>query len=70
MTKRESLLRELDRIPDSVLDEVTDFVRFLQVRIARDGVATAVASESSLKKAWLQPEEDEAWQDLARRSRE
>ena len=24
----------------------------------------AVASESSLKKDWLRPEEDEAWQDL------
>jgi hypothetical protein len=64
MTKRESLLKELDRIPDSVLDEVTDFIRFLQARVARDGRATAVASESSLKKDWLRPEEDEAWQDL------
>ncbi|MBN2465876.1 DUF2281 domain-containing protein [candidate division WOR-3 bacterium] len=64
MTKRESILKELDRVPDSVLDEVTDFIRFLQARIARDGITTAVASESSLKKDWLRPEEDEAWQDL------
>lgn len=64
MTKRESLLKELDRVPDSVLDEVADFIRFLQVRVARDSMAAAVASESSLRKDWLRPEEDEAWQDL------
>jgi len=64
MTKRESLLKEIDRVPDSVLDEVADFVRFLQAAVARDGMATAVASESSLRKDWLRPEEDEAWQDL------
>lgn len=64
MTKRESLLKEIDRVPDSVMDEVTDFVRFLQARIVRESMTTAVASESSLKKDWLGPEEDEAWQDL------
>jgi len=78
MTRRESLLREIDDFPDSVLDEVADFVHFLKARMARvsasaiiststsasDGLATAVASESSLKKDWLRPEEDEAWQDL------
>jgi len=76
MTRRESLLKEIDDFPDSVLDEVADFVHFLKARMARvsasaiistsasDGLATAVASESSLKKDWLRPEEDEAWQDL------
>jgi len=64
VTKRESLLKEIDRVPDSVMDEVTDFVRFLQARIVRESMTTAVASESSLKKDWLGPEEDEAWQDL------
>jgi hypothetical protein len=64
MTKRESLLKEIDRVPDSVLDEVADFISFLQARVARDGMATAVATESSLRKDWLRPEEDEAWQDL------
>jgi hypothetical protein len=63
MTRRESLLRETDDVPDSVLDEVADFVHFLKARIVRDGMATAVASESSLKKDWLRPEEDDAWQE-------
>lgn len=64
MIKRESLLKEIDGVPDSALDEVADFVQFLRARMARDAMATAVASESSLKKDWLRPEEDEAWQDL------
>ena len=64
MTRRESLLREIDDFPDSVLDEVADFVSFLKARIVRDGMATAVASETSLRKDWLRPEEDEAWQYL------
>jgi hypothetical protein len=64
MTRRESLLREIDDFPDSVLDEVADFVSFLKARIVRDGMATAVASESSLRKDWLRPEEEDAWQDL------
>ena len=78
MTRRESLLREIDDVPDSVLDEVADFVHFLKARIVRasafaststststsDSMATAVVSESSLKRDWLRPEEDEAWQDL------
>jgi hypothetical protein len=64
MTKRELLLREIDDVPDSVLDEVADFVGLLKARIVRDSMATAVASESSLRKDWLRPEEDEAWRDL------
>lgn len=32
--------------------------------MAREKLATSIASESSLSKDWLRPEEDEAWQDL------
>ena len=44
MTKRESLPKQIDQVPDSVLDEVADFVQLLRARIARDAMATAVAS--------------------------
>jgi len=64
MTKRDALIREMDQVPDTYLDEVRDFVRFLKQRIARDAYGTAVVSESSLAKDWLRPEEDEAWKDL------
>jgi hypothetical protein len=65
MTRRESLLDELSRLPDSCIDEIADFADFLQTRVAREALNTLVVSESALKKDWLSPEEDEAWQDLA-----
>ncbi|MFO7651322.1 MAG: DUF2281 domain-containing protein [bacterium] len=64
VTRRETVIRQLESMPDNYLDEVSDFLQFLQTRIGRDGLATAVASESSLRKDWLRPEEDEAWKDL------
>ena len=33
-------------------------------KILKERSESAIASESSLKKDWLRPEEDEAWQDL------
>ena len=64
MSKKEILISELDQIPDSYLDEVLDFVHFLKSKILREKIDTAIASESSLRKDWLLPEEDEAWQGL------
>jgi hypothetical protein len=64
MTKKEILLNEIEQVPEPLLDEVLDFVHFLKIKIIRDQMDTAIASESSLKKDWLKPEEDEAWQGL------
>ena len=64
MTTREVLLKELKRVPEPLLDEVLDFVRFVQDRIARGRFETAIASEPSLGRDWLKPEEDAAWNDL------
>jgi hypothetical protein len=61
MTKRESLMQEIEQVPDAFVDEVADFVQFLKTRIVREGLSTAVASESALRKDWLRPEEDQAW---------
>ncbi len=36
----------------------------VNMSIGNESLETAIASESSLKKEWLRPEEDEAWQDL------
>ena len=33
-------------------------------RFSKEKIETALASESSLRKDWMRPEEDEAWQDL------
>lgn len=61
MSKKELLITELEQVPESFLDEVIDFVRFLKAKLIKERVDTAIASESSLKKDWLRPEEDEAW---------
>ena len=64
MSKRELLARELEGATDDVLEEVLDFVRFLKFKSAADKFETLTASESSLRKDWLRPEEDEAWAGL------
>ncbi|MCK4353602.1 DUF2281 domain-containing protein [candidate division WOR-3 bacterium] len=64
MTTKELVLKEIEKIPEPFLTEIWDFMRFLEAKILKQSMATAIASESSLKKDWLRPEEDEAWKDL------
>lgn len=64
MTKKESVINEIEQIPEPFLEEVLDFVHFLKAKITKERLGIAMASESSLKKDWLKPEEDEAWQSL------
>ena len=64
MSKKELLINEIEQVPEPFLDEVLDFVHFLKTKIIKQGLATSIASESSLKKDWLKPEEDKAWQNL------
>jgi len=63
MITKELILNEIEKIPEPLLKEVLDFIRFLKTKSV-EGVETAIASESSLRKDWLRPEEDEAWTDL------
>ena len=64
MTKKELLIKEVKKLPNETLDEVLDFIRFQQMNRLGEKSATYSASESSLKKDWLKPEEDKAWRDL------
>ncbi len=64
MTKKELLISEIEQVPESYLDEVLDFVHFLKTKILREKIDIAIVSESALRKDWLLPEEDEAWQGL------
>jgi len=57
------LIKEIENLPEPLAAEVLDFVRFLEYKKA-DGFETYIQSESSLKKDWLTPAEDEAWKDL------
>jgi hypothetical protein len=64
MPKKEVLLNEIEGVPEIFFNELLDFIHFLKAKVIRDKTSNAVLSESSLKKDWLSPEEDKAWQDL------
>ena len=64
MNRREMLIHETEGLTASDLQEVLDFVRFLKTKSLKKRTETLTFSESSLRKDWLRPEEDEAWQDL------
>ena len=64
MGNKEAVIKEIEEIPEPLLEEVLDFVHFLKAKIAKERLDTAVASESVLKKDWLKPEEDEAWRGI------
>jgi hypothetical protein len=63
MNKRDLLLSEIQHVPEPFLNELLDFVLFLKAKTAKK-MDTAIASESSLARDWLKPEEDEAWHNL------
>ncbi len=64
MGKKDLLMDEIGQVPEPFLDEVLDFVRFIKMKIVKEKSDITIASESSLNKDWLRPEEDEAWQNL------
>lgn len=66
MTTKESILKEIKKMPEPLLEEVLDFILFLENKPLGEEVATTIASESSLKKDWLKQEEDEAWKSSIR----
>lgn len=59
-------MEEIEEAPDALVDEVIDFLRFLKRNALQDKLGTGVASESSLKKEWLLPQEDAAWLNLGK----
>jgi hypothetical protein len=64
MPSRVELIKEIETVPQPLLDEVMDFIQFVKAKSMREYLYTAIASESSLKKDWLCAEEDKAWADL------
>jgi hypothetical protein len=64
MTIKEQLLQEIDKTPEPLLQEVLDFLQFLQNKHRQDKLEITLLSELSLQKDWLKPEEEEAWQNL------
>ena len=65
MTIKEQITQELEKMPEPLLQEILDFVQFLQTKHEqRNMLEITIMSESSLQKDWLKPEEEAAWQDL------
>jgi hypothetical protein len=64
MNKRKLIAKEIEQVPEPLLEEVLDFVRFLKNKCVQEKLETSLLSEAALKKDWLTPEEDEAWKDL------
>jgi len=63
MNTKSILIKEIENLPEPVIAEVLDYVRFLEYKNQKD-LEAYIQSESSLKKEWLSPAEDEAWKDL------
>ncbi len=62
---KEQIAQELEKLPEPLLQEILDFVQFLQAKYQKDKtLEITIMSEPSLQKDWLRPEEDAAWQDL------
>jgi len=64
MNRKETLIRELEDLSAASLQEVLNFIQFLKIKATQEHLETVLLSESALRKDWLRPEEDEAWQSL------
>jgi hypothetical protein len=64
MCTKELLVEQIDKLPESLLEKVLEYIRLLQTNLVKEKIETLAISESALKKDWLKPEEDEAWQNL------
>ena len=49
MGNKEAVIKEIEEIPEPLLEEVLDFVHFLKAKITKERLDTAIASESVLK---------------------
>lgn len=64
MNAKELLIKEVENIPEFILEEVWTFLQFLKLKYNKDKLEASLLSEFSLEKDWLKLEEDEAWQNL------
>lgn len=63
---KEKIQHYLERLPDKYLNEVIEYLRFLEFKseIKIADRSSMLLSEPSLAKDWLTDEEDEAWKNL------
>ena len=63
---RKKLFKEGSKVAILTFNDKIEIRPFANLKksFEKEGVQTALASERSLAKEWLKPEEDEAWKDL------
>ena len=63
---KEKIQRYLEQLPDNYLNEVIEYLRYLEFKSKNKitDKSSMFLSEKSLAKDWLTPEEDEAWENL------
>lgn len=64
MVPKEFVLREIESLPQNLLEEVADFIGYLKLKNGEKKLDITIASEYSLGKDWLKAEEEEAWRNL------
>jgi len=64
MSKKDTIISELNNLPENLIEEILDYIDFLKSKSLKGKSELTLMSESSLRKDWLKPEEDKAWQDL------
>ncbi len=61
----EEVKKEIKQLPDNLVLEALDFIKFLKLKNNLKNIPeTMLLSEKNLSKDWLKPEEDEAWKNL------
>ena len=64
MLIKEKIYQEIESMPEEYAGEILDFIEFIKTKYIEGKNDTALLSESSLKKDWMLPEEEKAWEDL------
>lgn len=68
MISREFLVKKIEILPPYLLQEVADYIDFVEYKKDRKNSIQisdiTLASEKSLSEDWLKPEEDDAWGNL------
>ncbi len=64
IAEKEDLRELIEQLSAKDLEKVVDFIGYLNMTRRNKVKDITLASQSSLAKDWLKPEEDEAWSDL------
>lgn len=67
MVGRELLSKKIEKMPSKLLEEVANYISYIEYRETKGEVTIqdiTLASEKSLAKEWLSSEEERAWEHL------